>query len=73
MGYFRILTGHNALGIESLVSWATPATFTIDNNFPCNEDGSNCNGGMRWHQYVDPSNDPAALQKLRRRQLRARS
>jgi len=73
MGYFRILMGHNALGIESEVSWATPATFTIDSNFPCNEDGSNCNGGMRSHHYVDPSNDPEALQKLRRRQLRQRS
>ena len=73
MGYFRIVTGHNALGIESEVSWATPATFTIDHNFPCHEDGSNCNGAMRWHQYVDPSHDPAALRLLRRRQLRLRS
>ena len=66
MGYFRILTGHNALGIESEVSWATPATFTIDNNVPCDSDGSHCHGDMRWHQYVDPSNDPAAL-RLRQR------
>ena len=68
MGFFRIVMGPNSLGIESEVSWATPSYFTID-NFPCNEDGSNC-GGMRALHYVDPSNNPVALQKLRHRWLR---
>jgi cathepsin X len=41
MSYFRIVMGHNALGIESEIAWATPATFTTV-NVPCNEDGTNC-------------------------------
>lgn len=60
MGYFRIVMGKNALGIESEVAWATPGPFTIQ-NFPCYEDGSNCNdeansasNNMKSHQYIDP-------------------
>jgi cathepsin X len=34
LSYFRIVMGHNALGIESEIAWATPATFTI-HNVPC--------------------------------------
>ena len=34
MSYFRIVMGHNALGIESEIAWATPGTFTVD-NVPC--------------------------------------
>jgi cathepsin X len=34
MSYFRIIMGHNSLGIESDVVWATPLTFTI-HNVPC--------------------------------------
>ena len=34
MSYFRIVMGHNSLGIESEIAWATPATFTIE-NVPC--------------------------------------
>ncbi|KAL7558261.1 hypothetical protein ACA910_009931 [Epithemia clementina (nom. ined.)] len=42
MGFFRIgPTGHNILGIEQNVAWATPAQFTIW-NFPCAADGRNC-------------------------------
>jgi len=41
LGYFRILAGHNSLGIELEVAWATPGVFTV-HNFPCYEDGSNC-------------------------------
>jgi cathepsin X len=51
MGYFRILMGHNSLGIEMEVAWATPGSFTI-NNFPCYENGENC---VDTHTYTDPS------------------
>jgi len=63
MGYFRIVAGKNALGIESEVAWATPGAFSIHNK-PCNEDASNCGGGQ--HVYADPSINPAALKELRR-------
>ena len=64
MGYFRIVMGKNALGIESEIAWATPGSFTVE-NFPCNEDGSNCqlNGGLRGMTYVDPSTDPSILER----------
>ena len=61
MGYFRIKLGSNVLGIEETAIWATPDRFTID-NFPCNEDGSNCSP-TTVHQYVDPSNDIASVQR----------
>lgn len=61
LGYFRIVMGHNSLGIESSIAWATPAAFTVE-NYPCNEDGSNCQGdnnqhqgGVRTQYYEDPS------------------
>jgi cathepsin X len=38
MSYFRIIMGHNALGIESEIAWATPGTFTIE-NVPCTTSG----------------------------------
>ncbi|GAX22053.1 cathepsin X [Fistulifera solaris] len=54
MGYFNILMGHNALGIELEVSWATPGTFTTK-NYPCHVDGSDCDAGhMEWQTYEDP-------------------
>lgn len=53
MGYFRILAGKNALGIEMEVAWATPGIFTV-NNFACYEDGSNC---VKSVEYQDPSKD----------------
>ena len=54
--------GHNSLGIESTVAWATPKAFTVQ-NFPCNEDGSNCagDGGVRTQYYEDPSKHGEAL------------
>mmetsp|Transcript_8964 Transcript_8964/g.10723 ORF Transcript_8964/g.10723 Transcript_8964/m.10723 type:complete len:355 (-) Transcript_8964:75-1139(-) len=64
MGYFRIEAGKNSLGIESAIAWATPGEFTIK-NFPCSEDGKNCNGGhsaFGTQTYVDPSVDMEALQ-----------
>jgi len=58
MGFFRIEMGSNLLGIEGEIAWATPGTWT-ELNVPCNEDGSNCDGGKydRYVQkeYVDPS------------------
>jgi cathepsin X len=77
MSYFRIIMGHNALGIESEIAWATPATFTVA-NVPCDpEDAANCRAqsrdgtvslsGMRSHWYVDPSRNPTALLESRRR------
>lgn len=55
--------GKNLLGIEGEVAWATPGAFTI-HNFPCAEDGKNCNGKkkvMQTQHYVDPSKDMDSL------------
>ena len=65
LGYFRIVMGHNSLGIESSIAWATPKAFTV-HNFPCNEDASNCQGdtktgGVRTQYYEDPSKHGEAL------------
>jgi cathepsin X len=79
LGYFKILMGHNALGIESEIAWATPGSFTVE-NFPCDENGDNCGGDttdetagpkmlMRSHHYLDPSFDPLALQRRRLRNI----
>ena len=57
MGYVRVETGKNLLGIEGEVAWATPGSFTV-NNFPCSEDGKNCNS----KHYNDPSDDIEAVQ-----------
>jgi cathepsin X len=64
MGYFRILAGHNALGIEMEAAWATPGAFTV-HNFPCYEDGANCNGGsggVTTQYYEDPSKNVEMVQ-----------
>lgn len=53
--------GKNLLGIESEIAWATPGEFTTD-NYPCDEDGKNCNGGGS-QTYVDPSSDVEAMQR----------
>ena len=43
MGYIRVELGNNALDLESQCAWAVPKDFTVvGNNFPCYEDGSNC-------------------------------
>ena len=62
MGYFRILMGHNSLGIESEIAWATPGIYTVA-NFPCDEDGGNCGSGLGAEHYVDPSKNVQAVQK----------
>ncbi|GAB5361687.1 hypothetical protein AAMO2058_000734000 [Amorphochlora amoebiformis] len=53
MGYVRVARGYNALGLESMCAWATPATWT-ESNFPCYEDGSNCDSVHRTVKYKDP-------------------
>ncbi len=66
MGSFRIELGHNVLGIESEVSWATPGQWT-EMNYPCSEDGKNCGPDdpniphMGAQAYVDPSQDVDAV------------
>eukprot|EP00978_Attheya_sp_CCMP212_P040105 scaffold215479_cov42-Attheya_sp.AAC.1 len=60
MGYVRVETGKDSLGIESMIAWATPGTFTI-NNVPCSEDGSSC--GDNVHLYRDPSLDVTKVQR----------
>lgn len=51
MGYYRIKTGEDQLGMETNCVWATPGHFT-EINFPCYEDGTNC---VKRTQYTDPS------------------
>jgi len=70
MGFLRVKTGSNLLGIESTVAWATPGQFTTANNFPCGEGGGGCggeegddNGPHRTQFYVDPSTDVEAVQR----------
>lgn len=58
MGYFRILAGHNSLGIEMEAAWATPGAFTV-HNFPCYEDGGNC---VKTQYYEDPSQNVEKVQ-----------
>ena len=60
LGYFRILMGHNCLGIEMEVAWANPGSFTV-NNYPCYENGENC---VKTVHYKDPPHDIDAV-KLR--------
>ena len=62
MGYFRILAGHNSLGIELAVAWATPGKFTV-HNYPCYEDGSNC---VETQVYEDPSSVESNIIQQRR-------
>jgi len=61
MGYFRILAGHNSLGIEMEVAWATPGQFTI-HNFACYEDGTNC---VDSQTYEDPSKNIKKFRETR--------
>lgn len=70
MGFLRVRTGSNVLGIESSIAWATPGQFTTSNNYPCGEGGFGCGSGEsdthgphRTQYYVDPSSDLAAVQR----------
>jgi len=60
MGYIKVKTGSDVLGIESYVVWATPGTFSL-RNYPCAESGSNC--GPESHAYVDPSFDLDSVER----------
>jgi len=66
LGYVRVAMGQNILGLEGEVAWATPGSWT-ELNFPCNENGDNCNGGHTFKDgavfYNDPSNDLQAVQR----------
>jgi len=67
LGYFRIETGHNSLGIESEVAWATPDTWTILNK-RCYSSGSNCHPSSPSYysseKYVDPSTNNRSYGKV---------
>lgn len=59
----RLEVGKNLLGIEGEVAWATPGSFTV-HNFPCSENGDNCNTGgsaVGTHHYIDPSSNLEVL------------
>jgi len=67
MGYIRVEMGHNILGLEGEVAWATVGSWT-EMNFPCSENGANCNGSERNDRfsarfYEDPSKDVQAVQR----------
>jgi len=59
LGYFRILMGHNALGIEMEAAWATPGSFTVQ-NYPCYENGENC---VKTVHYEDPSKNVEVVKR----------
>lgn len=60
LGYMKLKLGSNLLGIEGEIAWATPGSYTV-HNFPCSEDGKNCNDGNKrapavtTQYYQDPS------------------
>jgi len=60
MGFFRIETDKNSLGIEGDVVWATPNSWTIHNK-PCYENGGNC--GVELEHYEDSSTNIALVNK----------
>ena len=63
MGYMRLETGKNMLGIEGEVAWVTPGAFTI-HNYPCAENGANCvvdGAGMTTQFYQDPFHNIAVV------------
>ena len=55
LGYVYVEKGNNALMMEEMCNWATPAAWT-EHNFPCDEGGENCEPGSdgRSARYVDP-------------------
>jgi len=61
--YERVQLGYNILGIEDEISWATPGVYTT-HNFPCFEDGANCDGiqskSYSHGLYRDPSIEKVA-------------
>mmetsp|Transcript_9341 Transcript_9341/g.11825 ORF Transcript_9341/g.11825 Transcript_9341/m.11825 type:complete len:353 (-) Transcript_9341:773-1831(-) len=63
MGYFRIESGHDSLGIEMAVVWATPGQWTSKNK-ACYESGKNCRDEISVETYVDPA---TTLEHIQRR------
>ena len=59
MGFFRLVRGVKALGIEDQCSWATPKTWTSA-NVACFEDGTNC-ADKKKKTFEDPSARGVAL------------
>lgn len=39
MGYIRVATGNNQLGVEQSGGWVVPGSWT-EHNYPCGEDGT---------------------------------
>lgn len=64
LGFAKVEMGHNLLGLESAVAWATPGEYTVSNT-ACAEDGNNCSSGKKYvsEMYVDPSNDIESVQR----------
>lgn len=66
MGYMRVEMGGNLLGLEGEVAWVTPQSWT-EKNFPCAENGKNCDNGdkveISTSFYKDPSLDIMAVQR----------
>jgi len=60
MGFFRIETDKNSLGIEEAVVWATPGSWTIKNK-ACYENGGNC--GVESEYYKDSSTNTALINR----------
>lgn len=60
MGYVRLVRGQNQLQIESMCSWAVPGKWSVT-NFPCYEDGSNCQAKSDPGYSTDPSVDGVPL------------
>lgn len=60
MGFFRIETNHNILGIESNVVWATPGSWTVKNK-ACYSSGANCD--IESEYYEDPSTNIARINR----------
>lgn len=66
LGFFRIKTGSNQLGIERTCSWATPEVWT-EKNFACFEGGENC----LTHNYAHPGPSHMDYRRSVREQLKS--
>ena len=53
MGFAKIASGKNMLGIEDHVAWVTPGQFTVE-NVPCSEDGKICGGEEQLPKDDEP-------------------
>lgn len=53
MGFAKIASGKNMLGMEDHVAWVTPGQFTVE-NVPCSEDGKMCGGEAQLPKGDEP-------------------